>query len=528
MRTAIALVVGLALAVALWSAPAAAQQTPSQAKPDLVPVDLAVEPAGAEPGDSARIVAEMVNAGEADAGSFWVRLRVDGELHNAQLVSGLDAGERFSWSMPWVVDPEARELRLQVDATDRVAESDETNNERPTEIGVAADLELSRLTLEPRFPKPGDDVQVRATVRNPSQLDVEQSFAVEIQVARSVIATRFVQGLPAGSSTTVTASWSAKAGAQLVRATADSFGRIAESNPDNNGAFLRVDVAERESTGADLAIRDVQLEPSDAEPGDRVSLRATVINTGTSDASALKVGFWADGRDVGQSTVSGLASEASTVVSLDWTAEAGQRRLRVQADADHAVPEADETNNGRALTVNFGPTLDDCGQLVHVRLRSDAVEGFMAITGMGPEAIRNRVFPQTKRIMETQYDGINVRFVYERPGERHGTVVFRGDDESPILGRAPIGLRFSTGSVFLGSFVEFGLGSFAVSRIPLLVGTVASHELGHMLGLRHPSTETGSIMDASTQLSPVPGDTVPGFRDEAREQLESLLPMACD
>ncbi|MFB6285203.1 MAG: CARDB domain-containing protein [Candidatus Bipolaricaulia bacterium] len=528
MRTAIGLVVGLVLAVALWNGPATAQQTPSQAKPDLVPVDLAVEPADAEPGDSAQIVATMANRGENNAGSFWARLRVDGELHNARLVSGLDSGERFTWRMPWVVKPEAGELQLRVDATDRVAESDETNNEVTTEIGFAADLELSRLTLEPRFPEPGDAVQVQATVRNPSQLGVNRSFAVEIRVARSTIATRFVQQLPAGSSTTVAASWTAKAGAQLVRATADGFDRIAELNPDNNGAFLRVDVSERESTSADLAVRDVRLEPSDAEPGDRVSVQATVINTGNGDARAFKVGFWADGRDVGQTTVPGLASAASTVVSLNWATEAGQRRLRVQADADHVVPEADETNNGSALTSNFGATLEGCGQLVHLRLRSGAVDGFMAITGLGPEAIRNLVFPKTKRIMETQYDGINVRFVYERPGERHGTVAFRGDDESPILGQAPIGLRFNTGNVFLGSFVEFGLGSFAVSRIPILVGTVASHELGHMFGLRHPDQPQGGIMDASTQLSPVPGDTVPRFRDEARKQLESLLPMACN
>jgi len=337
-----------------------------------------------------------------------------------------------------------------------------------------------------------------------------------------------VQGLDAGASQTVTASWIAKAGSQLVRASADSFERIPESDADNNGAFLEVDVSAREPTGADLAVMEVRLAPARPSAGQMASLQTTVQNVGTGAASSFDVAFWADGERVGQTTVPQLSAGESTVVSLSWTVESGQRRLRALADAGHVVPEVDEANNGRALTIDVGPELNACGQLVYLWLQDDAVDEFMAIVGAGPETVRNLVFPQVKRVMETQYDGINVRFVYERPGARHGTVAFREDDDSPILGRAPIGLRFNTGNVYMGSFVEFGLGSFAVSRIPILVGTVASHELGHMFGLRHPSPPTGGIMDASTQLSPVPGSDIPRFRDEARRQLEDLLPLVCN
>ena len=525
----VGLPIGLIL-LALVSAdlPAVAQQTPSQTTPDLVPVSIDVEPSDVQPGESAQIVAVVENRGGAAAEGFWVRLRVDNTIWNTRFVSALDAGERFTWRTPWVVDPEASALKLEVDTTDRVPEADEANNSLTAEIGFAADLVLDELTLKPRFPKPGDEVQVRVTVTNPSRRDITVAFAVEIQAERTTIATRFVQGLAAGASTAVTASWSAKVGPQLVRTIADSFDRVPESNADNNEAFLEIDVSTRDARGADLTVRDVRLDPETADPGDRVSLQATVTNAGTGPARSFEVGFWADGDAIDQTTVAGLSAGESTIVRFAWTVEAGQRRLRVLADAGHAVPEADESNNGRALTTEFGPELNACGQLVYLWLQADAADEFMAIVGAGPETVRNRIFPQIKRIMEIQYGGVNVRFVYDRPGRSHGTVAFRQDDESPILGRAPVGRRFSTGNVYMGSFVEFGLGSFAVSRIPILVGTVASHELGHMFGLRHPSPPTGGIMDASTQLSPVPGNDVPRFRPEARQQLQTLLPMACD
>ena len=316
-------------------------------------------------------------------------------------------------------------------------------------------------------------------------------------------------------------------GAQLIRVTVDSFDRIPESNSANNRAFIEVDVSTRVPTGADLAVSQVRLHPSEPSAGQMASVQATLENTGDGAANAFDVEFWADGDEIGSTTISHLAPGESTVVSLAWTVEVGQRRLRALADAGHVVPEVNEANNGQALTVDLGPGLNACGQLVYLWLRDDAIDGLMGIVGAGPEAVRNLFFPQIKRVMETLYEGINVRFVYERPRERHGTVAFRPDDESPVLGRAPIGGRFSTGSVFVGSFVEFGLGSYAVSRIPILVGTVASHELGHMFGLRHPSPPTGGIMDANTQLTPIPGDDVRRFRNEARAQLEGLLPMAC-
>lgn len=528
MRSVVVTLGVVVVMAAIIGLPTLAQPSVSQAQPDLTPTRLDVEPSGAEPGEAVEVVAVVENQGEADADGFWVRLRVDGTIQNAQLVSGLEAGERFTWRTPWVVAPEASELTLEVDATGRVDESDETNNALTTTIGFAADLEIAELTLEPRFPKPDEAAEIRVDVRNPSRRDVERTFAVEVQAGRSTVATRFVQGIEAGESQAVTVPWTAKAGAQLIRVAVDAFDRIPESDSANNRAFVEVDVAQREATGADLAVTEVRLHPRQPNEGEIASLQATVENAGDGVASGFDVAFWADGDPVGRTTIPQLSPGESTVVSLAWTVEVGQRRLRALADAGHVVPEADEANNGQALTVDLGSGPNACGQLVYLWLQDGAIEGLMGIVGAGPETVRNLYVPQIKRVMETQYEGINVRFVYERPGERHGTVAFRPDDESPVLGRAPIGARFSTGSVFVGSFVEFGLGSFAVSRIPILVGTVASHELGHMFGLRHPSPSTGGIMDANTQLTPVPGDDVRRFRDEARQQLTGLLPMACD
>jgi hypothetical protein len=76
------------------------------------------------------------------------------------------------------------------------------------------------------------------------------------------------------------------------------------------------------------------------------TIRVTILNNRTGEASSFNVSLSADGNPVDEVEVSGLGAGGSTVVSLFWTPSAtGDFELCVTADCDFEVNESNETNN---------------------------------------------------------------------------------------------------------------------------------------------------------------------------------------
>ena len=529
-------ILGLAAFALLYAAIAfygpyagSAQPAETTALPDLVPTSLELLPPDAGPGDPARLRATIANQGEADARGFWVLFRANTSVLGSQFVSGLAAGDRLDIETPWIVTPGEITLRVEVDVPDRVEESDEENNTLSHRIVFGADLVLAELVLEPTYPRPGEATRVRATIQNAGAQDVMESFAVEFAAGRRTFTTRFFSGLARGETLTVEATWRPTAGKQVLRVEVDPFRAIAESDEQNNLATRIVDVSALAPTGADLVMLDLQLIPAAPEAGQSASLRATVANRGSGTASSVEVAFQVDGETLVTRTVTLQAGEEAQL-SAPWTAEAGERLLRVVADAQGIIPEPNEQDNAASLTVDVGPPLNACGQYTFLDVRDDETMALlMKLTGLSREAIEHEFLPQVKRVMEIQYQGVNIRFTLRRPPQAHATLLFSPENRRSILGRAPLGFRFGTGSVFVGSFAaNRALLAVPLSRLAVIVGTVASHELGHLLGLRHTSqNSSGDIMAPSAELAPFSGAGIPRFTPEALRQLQRLLPLEC-
>jgi hypothetical protein len=108
-----------------------------------------------------------------------------------------------------------------------------------------------------------------------------------------------------------------------------------------------------EPNAPDLTVTDVQLL-GDRVRGNPQTVRATVNNPGTRDASAVPVRLLVDGAAVGPDASADVAAGGTAVIDFPWTpAASGAHSLRVVADAPNAVRELSETNNDRSLGVTI-------------------------------------------------------------------------------------------------------------------------------------------------------------------------------
>jgi subtilase family serine protease len=103
----------------------------------------------------------------------------------------------------------------------------------------------------------------------------------------------------------------------------------------------------------DLAVAELTATPSSPVPGGRVTLAATINNSGGSSAGRFVVAFLVDGDHVANMTVRALAAGGATTVRATWTATAGHHTVKVLADAARAVNESRETNNNASLSVDI-------------------------------------------------------------------------------------------------------------------------------------------------------------------------------
>ncbi|HVM17576.1 MAG TPA: S8 family serine peptidase [Gaiellaceae bacterium] len=104
----------------------------------------------------------------------------------------------------------------------------------------------------------------------------------------------------------------------------------------------------------DLTVADATASNNKARQGQKVTLRATIANGGEADAPASTTRFvLEDGTVIGSVATPAIAAGGSATVAVDWDTRdvSGERTIRITADADGAVAEADEANNVGTLRV---------------------------------------------------------------------------------------------------------------------------------------------------------------------------------
>jgi hypothetical protein len=397
----------------------------------------------------------------------------------------------------------------------------------------APDLVIASVRLDPAFPPPGSTVQIIATVLNQGNRPTNDVFAVEFKADRVQIGVRFLSELVPNQPTEVAATWDSKLGETILRVAADPFKSISELDESNNGFIKTVNVTNNEFTGADLIVRGLQIVGATTESpqaGQEARLVATVANIGQGPAAFVPVGFYVDGElFTAQTLMESLSPGQEVTIAVPWTVEAGERVLRAKADPAGEIFELDEDNNAWADYFEFVPLPNSCAQVVSLEFSSISIPLLEEMTSLPVSDLVNVFIPAIRRQMERDYEGVNVRFYLRQPTGVSSTIFFSPENRNPILGLAPLDFgnlrKDDRGFVFVGSFhVNRSLRLAPPELLAVLFAKVASHELGHMLGLNH--NPNGGIMNAQAETNPYLVQNEK-FRPEDLEYLKRILPMNC-
>lgn len=245
-------------------------------------------------GETAAVSAQVRNVGVVPAGAFAVRFYVgdpdtQGVLIGEASVPGLGPQSGTTVSVAWSPVNARGTLGafVVVDALAQVEESDESDNRafRPFQATGLPDLVLTAadVVLAPGYPRVGEEVTIRATVRN---LGGQPSAATSVRVVEgrsapeTVVGVLAVPDLAPGAFVTLSLPWvpSSPPGERPLRLEVDPDGLVVEQDEGNNEERRTVVVQD-----ADLYLTEPYFSPN----GDGVKDETTLAWRATGPVAAV-------------------------------------------------------------------------------------------------------------------------------------------------------------------------------------------------------------------------------------------------
>jgi hypothetical protein len=338
--------------------------------PELTVSNVTISNSNIGSGSVVNYSAVVHNSGSV-AGPFHVQFLANGlPIGNKVPVSGL-AGSGTTTTVvsdAYTVSADSCPVRITaiVDINQSIAELIETNNADSMQLAI--DL-LSGVGCNGLGSSCNPYVVVKnavnhftSAVRNNGTRDAG-AVSVQFTVNGQQVGSDQIPGIQAqaGAGTGLYHSFSA-AGNYVIRLLADSANTICESDETNNIGSIYVSVVEGMP---DLEILSQHISPTNLNPnpGQSISVVASVFNKGNQTAAPTKIRLWVDNVQLGVDIqIDSLLPGRDTSVLATATyssATVGPKIIRVKADALDELTEIRENNNEatRAIIVGGAPDL---------------------------------------------------------------------------------------------------------------------------------------------------------------------------
>lgn len=338
--------------------------------PDLTVISVSPAISSYNAGTTVTIYSVIKNQGNADAGTFVVKLTPEGMSSQTQTITGLAAGssQTLTWmfTAPTLAATANRSLAVLADSTFAVTESNESNNEGSgsvTILGEKPDLTITSLAPDASSYKPGERVMMTATVKNNGIITCPAG-KLRLSGDGMTTQTKDVASLPAGASQVLSFSFTAPDvnGEKIyaITATADPDGQIAESNEGNNNCSGSFKVS---NPLPDLTVTQVRSDKNEYDEGETGTVTVTIKNQGAQSVSNAKLkltlgDFFLQVKQTGSIAVGGTVQ-----VAFAFTAPETLERRTVTAtatiDPTGEISESDENNNTLTSALAIRPILPD-------------------------------------------------------------------------------------------------------------------------------------------------------------------------
>ena len=355
----------------------------SQPAPNLVVQNgnIGIHPADPVQGDAVTLTVTIVNNGSAPAEDVLVQfVDITGgaaePIGLKQTLERIDAGQSATAQVVYDTTGKSgeRRIRVAVDPHQTIVETSEADNEAAAAVTVAPPPLPNLVALEqnigfnPAAAKPGDEVQITATILNNGGDDATdvavQFFDATGNSSMPIGETQVISTIPAGASGVAQIAYNTagRTGERKIQVVADPNNLLRESDENDNRAVATLVVQPPPIANLVIRATGIGFDPSEVTNQSTVEIYATVRNAGTAAARSVVVQFL-DVTGGGSNLIGepqtleaiGPGSSAVARVTYDVAAftggAAGDRKVQVVVDPTNSVPESSESDNEATATL---------------------------------------------------------------------------------------------------------------------------------------------------------------------------------
>lgn len=317
---------------------------------DLIIDSITWSPSEPSVGSTVIFSITIRNQGTVAASSNRVDFYIGGISRGYKDIGRIDPGGALTETFSWFSKAGQHEIKAIADKNDSVPEINEDNNETTVVFSaLLPDLITEDISWSPETPSIGDNVSFMVLVTNQGS-GVSGNATVNFYVDDTYLDTDQTSKLEAGASENATFYWVAKAGAHEIKTVIVTGGILTESDKTNNEKTITFS-----PNLSDLTISSITWSPAEPSVRDNITFTIIIENQGSGDSGESTVDLHIDGSSAGGNALAQMDASASRQVIFTWRAEEGSHQIRAVVDPQDDVPESEESNNEKTVTLTILP-----------------------------------------------------------------------------------------------------------------------------------------------------------------------------